>query len=29
MSLNGLDSSPVIEAYQIALTEAGGWYVFY
>ncbi|KAL4948786.1 hypothetical protein BDW69DRAFT_87047 [Aspergillus filifer] len=27
MSLNGLDSPPVIEAYQIALTEAGGWFL--
>jgi hypothetical protein len=27
MSLNGLDNPTVIEAYQIALTEAGGWYV--
>ncbi|KAL4930814.1 putative GPI-anchored cell surface glycoprotein [Aspergillus undulatus] len=27
MSLNGLDSPPVIEAYQIALIEAGGWFL--
>jgi hypothetical protein len=27
MSLNGLDNPTVIEAYQIALAEAGGWYV--
>lgn len=25
MSLNGLDSPAVLEAYQTALTEAGGW----
>jgi hypothetical protein len=25
MSLNGLDNPTVIEAYQTALTEAGGW----
>ncbi|KAL5002172.1 hypothetical protein BDV10DRAFT_131438 [Aspergillus recurvatus] len=27
MSLNGLDSPAVLEAYQIALTEAGGWFL--
>ncbi|KAL4920425.1 hypothetical protein BDW62DRAFT_208942 [Aspergillus aurantiobrunneus] len=27
MSLNGLDSPTVIESYQIALTEAGGWFL--
>ncbi|KAL4802244.1 hypothetical protein BDV18DRAFT_166936 [Aspergillus unguis] len=27
MSLNGLDSPTVLEAYQIALTEAGGWFL--
>ncbi|KAL2800436.1 hypothetical protein BJX66DRAFT_332013 [Aspergillus keveii] len=27
MSLNGLDNPTVIEAYQIALTEAGGWFL--
>jgi hypothetical protein len=25
MSLNGLDSAPVVEAYQTALADAGGW----
>ncbi|KAL3434909.1 hypothetical protein BDV09DRAFT_84572 [Aspergillus tetrazonus] len=27
MSLNGLDSPTVLEAYQVALTEAGGWFL--
>ncbi|KAB2576453.1 hypothetical protein BFW01_g10483 [Lasiodiplodia theobromae] len=27
MSLNGLDDAPVTEAYQSALTEAGGWFL--
>ncbi|KAL4785586.1 hypothetical protein BJX76DRAFT_177679 [Aspergillus varians] len=27
MSLNGLDSPPVIEAYHITLAEAGGWFL--
>ncbi|KAL4975406.1 hypothetical protein BDW66DRAFT_152048 [Aspergillus desertorum] len=27
MSLNGLDSPTVVEAYQVALTEAGGWFL--
>ncbi|KAK2741091.1 hypothetical protein FQN55_008495 [Onygenales sp. PD_40] len=27
MSLNGLDDPPVIESYQAALTEAGGWFL--
>ncbi|KAL4904837.1 hypothetical protein BDW74DRAFT_153596 [Aspergillus multicolor] len=27
MSLNGLDNPTVLEAYQIALTEAGGWFL--
>lgn len=27
MSLNGLDSAAIAEAYQSALTDAGGWYV--
>lgn len=27
MSLNGLDSAAIVEAYQSALTDAGGWYV--
>ncbi|KAL2821574.1 hypothetical protein BJX63DRAFT_427570 [Aspergillus granulosus] len=27
MSLNGLDNPTVIEAYQVALTEAGGWFL--
>ncbi|RAK71163.1 putative GPI-anchored cell surface glycoprotein [Aspergillus fijiensis CBS 313.89] len=27
MSLNGLDHPTVIEAYQTALTEAGGWFL--
>jgi hypothetical protein len=26
MSLNGLDDPAVIDAYQAALAEAGGWY---
>jgi hypothetical protein len=27
MSLNGLDGTEVIEAYQSALGEGGGWFV--
>ncbi|KAL5051808.1 hypothetical protein BDW71DRAFT_565 [Aspergillus fruticulosus] len=27
MSLNGLDSPTVVEAYQVALNEAGGWFL--
>ncbi len=27
MSLNGLDSADVQTAYQVAVVEAGGWYV--
>ena len=27
MSLNGLDAAAVVEAYQAALAEAGGWQV--
>ena len=28
MSLNGLDATEVNDAYQAALGEGGGWYVF-
>ncbi|KAJ6184606.1 hypothetical protein N7519_005907 [Penicillium mononematosum] len=29
MSLNGLDSAPVVEAYQSALADAGGWFLLH
>ncbi|KAJ5558418.1 hypothetical protein N7535_008628 [Penicillium sp. DV-2018c] len=29
MSLNGLDSAPVLEAYQSALADAGGWFLLH
>ncbi|KAJ5266205.1 hypothetical protein N7524_007223 [Penicillium chrysogenum] len=29
MSLNGLDSAPVVEAYQTALADAGGWFLLH
>ncbi|CAG7929039.1 unnamed protein product [Penicillium olsonii] len=29
MSLNGLDTAPVVEAYQSALADAGGWFLLH
>ncbi|CAG8132982.1 unnamed protein product [Penicillium salamii] len=29
MSLNGLDNAPVVEAYQSALADAGGWFLLH